>query len=167
MIERFYPNEYIDSVYELDINKFKKKGISAFVFDIDNTLAPFFVKIPDGRVRRFFERLKKNGMSVGIFSNNKRKRVDIFCRELNVIYEYKAGKPGLRGLKKMLKRLETKPSSAALIGDQIFTDIWCANRLGMYSVLVKPICKKDQFVTWLKRGIEGYVINAYVKETSK
>ena len=67
----------------------------------------------------------------------------------------------------MLKRLETKPSSAALIGDQIFTDIWCANRLGMYSVLVKPICKKDQFVTWLKRGIEGYVINAYVKETSK
>ena len=98
MIERFYPNEYIDSVYELDINKFKKKGISAFVFDIDNTLAPFFVKIPDGRVRRFFERLKKNGTI-------KEKELIFFAVNLMSFMNIKRESQGLGGLKKCLSDL--------------------------------------------------------------
>jgi predicted HAD superfamily phosphohydrolase YqeG len=31
-----------------------------------------------------------------------------------------------------------------MIGDRLFTDVWCGNRLGLYTVLVRPISQTGQ-----------------------
>ena len=43
MLERFYPNEYINSVEDIDFDMYYKQGIRGVIFDIDNT---FLMDIP-------------------------------------------------------------------------------------------------------------------------
>ena len=68
---------------------------------------------------------------------------------------------------KASKQLEIDPSKIAAVGDQIFTDIIGANRCNMFSILVKPVDKKDIFITWIKRPIENVLIQRYLKKKGK
>ena len=43
LLERFFPDIYVKSVFELPLEDLKKLGIRGLVFDIDNTVAPFDV----------------------------------------------------------------------------------------------------------------------------
>ena len=46
---------------------------------------------------------------------------------------------------------------------QIFTDIWGARRLGIYSILVQPINKKEEIQIVLKRIPEKWILHQYRK----
>ena len=45
----------------------------------------------------------------------------------------------------------TDCSSTIFVGDQLFTDIWGANRTGIRSILVKPIQSREEIQIVLKR----------------
>lgn len=62
------------------------------------------------------------------------------------------------------KRLEIPNENIAAIGDQIFTDVIGANRMKMFSILVKPLAEKDLWMTRFKRPIEELVIKNYLKK---
>ena len=49
----------------------------------------------------------------------------------------------------------------AVAGDQIFTDVLGANRVGMFSILVEPIEEKDILITLIKRPIENRIKRKY------
>ena len=56
------------------------------------------------------------------------------------------------------------------VGDQIFTDVWGANRAGILSMLVKPIDKHEEIQIVLKRYLEKIVffsIKDIVKNMAK
>ncbi len=40
MFQCFYPNQYLNSTYEIDFEKMYEKGFRGIIFDIDNTLVP-------------------------------------------------------------------------------------------------------------------------------
>ena len=40
MLQRFYPDEYLDSAYVIDFDKLYEEGYRGIIFDIDNTLVP-------------------------------------------------------------------------------------------------------------------------------
>jgi predicted HAD superfamily phosphohydrolase YqeG len=46
----------------------------------------------------------------------------------------------------------------AMIGDQILTDVVGANRVGVLSVYVKPINKKEYWFTRIKRPLESLIL---------
>jgi len=48
----------------------------------------------------------------------------------------------------------TAPAETIAIGDQLFTDIWGANRAGMHSLLVKPMESKEEIQILVKRLLE-------------
>lgn len=164
MIKKFFPEKYVESVYSIDLEKLKKENIEAVIFDIDNTLVPYFVPNANSRIKKLFTKIKNNGLKVGVLSNNKERRVSMFCKDLNIEYVHKAGKPGIKGLGRLIKKLGVKNhKNTVIIGDQVFTDVLCGNRMGIHTILVKPVSKKDEFGTWLKRGIEAFIINLYLK----
>ena len=37
MLKRFYPDDYVDSAYEIPYEELYKKGYRGIVFDVDNT----------------------------------------------------------------------------------------------------------------------------------
>ena len=53
-----------------------------------------------------------------------------------------------------------------MIGDQIFTDVRGGNKLGMFTVLVKPIDEKEQFFVRLKRMPEKFILSKYMSSIS-
>ncbi len=63
--------------------------------------------------------------------------------------------PFLKGM----KILESQPENTAIIGDQVFTDIIGGNRLGLLTVLIKPL-GPDHWTTTLmgRRRKEGMIL---------
>lgn len=167
MLKFLYPREYLSSVYEITYSKLVKLNIDTVIFDIDNTLVPYWVKKPDSKLKTFFSGLQNRGIKLGILSNSKEQRSKAFCSEIDMPYEFKAGKPSVKGLHNIIKRLGSESKKTMLVGDQIFTDVWCANSAGAYSVLVKPVSKKDELITAPKRPFEKIILKCYLRKEAR
>ncbi len=155
MNEYLKPNLFLESAFEIDAGKLKEKGIKAVFFDIDNTLAPFGTDTPTSEAEALFERLKNDGLIIGILSNAGNGRSKKYAEKASVIYCGKAGKPGTRKLRRKAEELCLLPFEVTVVGDQIFTDIQCGNKFGAYTVLVKPVDPDSEpWYTHIKRKTE-------------
>jgi hypothetical protein len=163
IFDRFYPQEWVDSTYEIDWKFWQKKGIRGAIFDIDNTLVPHGAPA-DAQVKTLFHHLHHMGIRTCLLSNNKEPRVSSFATEVNSPYIYKAGKPAVRNYKKAMELMGTTPQSTLFVGDQLFTDIYGANRTGIYGILVKPINPKEEIQIVLKRYLEAVVLHFYQQQ---
>ena len=166
MMKRLYPKEYVDSTYEIDFKGLYKKGYRGVIFDIDNTLVPHGAPA-DERAIAFFKRLHELGFATLMLSNNKEPRVKMFCDAVDAPYIYKAGKPKADGYRKAMELMGTKEENTLFVGDQIFTDVWGANKAGIYSFLVKPIHPKEEIQIVLKRYLEKIVLFCYKRDKEK
>lgn len=162
MIEMFYPDVYVDSTYLINYEKLYESGFRGIVFDIDNTLVPHGAPA-DERSRELMDRLRRIGYKIMMISNNKEPRVKSFCDVVRTEYIYKANKPFKSGYLKAMERMQTKPSQTLFVGDQLFTDVWGAKRVGMTTYLVKPIHPKEEIQIVLKRYLEKLVLASYSK----
>ena len=77
----FYPDEWLDSAYDIPYEQFYQKGMRGIIFDIDNTLVPHGAPA-DERAVQLFERLRAIGFHTCLLSNNKEARI-IFTRAEN------------------------------------------------------------------------------------
>ncbi len=132
------PREVLKSVHDIPYDKFKALGFDTFIFDYDNTLAPFKKKVSDDVVE-MFEELLKNDFKVAVVTNGPFERARNLKEKVNELRIFaKARKPGLRTLKMALRKMNSDPKHTVLVGDLFFTDIIAGNRLGMYTILVAP-----------------------------
>lgn len=166
MLQRFYPDEYLDSTYDIDFEEKYRQGYRGIIFDIDNTLVPHGLPA-DERAIALFKRLRETGYKVTMLSNNKEPRVKMFCDAVDAPYIYKAGKPNPANYREAMKNMGTDETNTLFVGDQIFTDVWGANKAGIYSVLVKPIHPKEEIQIVLKRYLEKIVLIRYHKDMKK
>lgn len=158
-----YPKDYVASVYEIDFKDLYGKGYRAILFDVDNTLVAYDVLDAPDQLVDFIHGLQAIGFKVGLVSNNTSARVASLNKKLHLEIMPNAMKPFTFRLKRILKELGVRPSKGVFVGDQLFTDVWVGNSLAMYTILVKPIQKKEQLVTWVKRGLESLVLKGYQK----
>ena len=113
--------------------------------------------MPDG-IQEWVKDLKEQGIKFCIVSNsNHVEKVKTVADKIEVPYLYFAKKPAKGGFLKACKLLNLDSKNVASVGDQIFTDVIGANRCQMFSILVKPIDKKDYFVTRVKRPLENFL----------
>lgn len=164
MFDRFYPDVYIKNIYSIDYEKLKELNIHTLVFDLDNTLAPFDIEYPDEKTKLFLDKLVADGFLVLIVSNNALERVTKFTKTLNVSFIHKAGKPKISKIKNFILESGGKLEESAIIGDQLFTDMWVGTRLNILKILVEPIATRDEFTVKLKRGIEKLVFKNYLRK---
>ena len=160
MLQCFYPTEYVDSTYGIDCEDLYKKGYRGIIFDIDNTLVPHGAKA-DERAKELFLRLKKLGYQCCLLSNNKEPRVKMFHDDVHVNYIFDAHKPSTKNYKKAMEIMGTDLKNTLFVGDQIFTDVYGANRTGIPTILVKPIHPKEEIQIVLKRYLEKIVLFFY------
>lgn len=166
ILERFYPKEWLKSPYQIDWEEWKKKGIRGAIFDIDNTLVPHGAPADD-RALKLFGRLHDLGIHTCLLSNNKEPRVSSFAKQVDSLYIFKAGKPSVKNYKKAMEKMGTDEKSTLFVGDQIFTDVYGANRAGIYGILVRPVNPKEEIQIVLKRYLEAVVLYFYKKERKK
>ena len=160
MFEKFYPNEYMDSTYSIDFKAYYDRGYRGILFDVDNTLVPHGAPA-DERALLLFRRLHGLGFQTLLLSNNKEPRVKSFAEQVHSPYIYKAGKPGVRNYNRAVQQMGLAKEEVLFVGDQLFTDVYGANRAGIYGILVKPINPKEEIQIVLKRYLEAIVLYFY------
>lgn len=152
------PDIFLDNIYEIDTEKLKNYGIKAFIFDIDNTLVPYSTAVADDKLKNWISELKVQDFELFLASNNSEERVRIFAKSVECDFIPNACKPLGFKIKKQLKKLGIKPNETVLVGDQLFTDIWCAKLMEMRSILVKPISDMEGWFVKFKRNIERWIL---------
>ncbi len=165
-LKRFYPNRYMDSAYDIPYDSLYDKGYRGIIFDVDNTLVEHGVPANE-RAVRLFEKLRGLGYNTCIISNNKEPRVQPFANLVKSQYISKAGKPSPKNYIKAMELMQTDTTNTFFVGDQLFTDVWGANRAGVKTILVKPIDKHEEIQIVLKRYLENIVLHFYKKELKK
>lgn len=160
MLRKFYPNEYLNSAYEIKFDRLYREGYRGIIFDIDNTLVPHGAPA-DERAKKLFAYLKELGFQCCLLSNNKEPRVKMFHDQVQVQYIFKAAKPKVSGYEQAMELMGTHKGNTLFVGDQIFTDVYGANRAGIRTILTKPIDPKEEIQIVLKRYLERIVLFFY------
>ncbi len=151
---RLRPDLRIARIYDLQPRFFLERGIALVLLDLDNTLAPYHEDTASADLVRWVLDMKVAGLTPYILSNNRGDRPRRFAQALGISYLGRAGKPGTRGLKQVLRELNLPPARAALIGDQIYTDVLCAKSAGVLAILVRPISLKNPLLA-LRYALEA------------
>ena len=166
MLNKLYPGTYLDSIDDIDFEMYYKKGIRGIVSDIDNTLVPHGAPA-DEHIIKVFEKIHGMGIDTCLISNNRKLRVEPFAKAVNSKFIYDAHKPSRESYKKAMELMNTDKESTLFIGDQIFTDIWGANRTGIETVMLKQIDKKEEIQIILKRIPEKLILWLWKRKVRK
>lgn len=160
MFKKLYPTKYLDSSYSIDYGQLYRSGIRGLIYDIDNTLVEHGMPATE-RAVELFERLRSIGFDTCLISNNKEPRVKPFADAVGSKYVFDAHKPSRKNYIRAMELMGTDTGNTYFIGDQIFTDVYGANRAGIPSILVKPIHPKEEIQIVLKRKLEKIVLFCY------
>ena len=160
MFERFFPDITVSSTYAIDYARLYRIGYRGILFDIDNTLVEHGSEAND-RAKKLFSMLRDIGFQCCLISNNKKKRVYSFNEEIGVHSVFNAHKPAKKGYYYAMELMGTNPENTVFVGDQLFTDIFGAKRIGLKNYLVKPLNEKEDIQIVLKRKLERIVLKEY------
>ncbi|MBI4276948.1 MAG: YqeG family HAD IIIA-type phosphatase [Armatimonadetes bacterium] len=153
------PREYAPSVQAIDLAALRRRGIEALLLDLDNTLVPWGAREIPEALPGWIAAARAHGLRLCIVTNNFTRRAERIARALGVEAVTAAAKPASLGLRGAMRRLGTAPASTALVGDQLFTDILGGNLLGLYTVLVPPLSRREFPTTRLVRLAEALVMS--------
>lgn len=163
MLKIFYPCIAVDSIVDITKELLDKNQIKGLILDIDNTLVPNHVAEADENAVKWIETIKAEGYKMCIVSNASKKRVVRFNNKLQLYAVHRAMKPGTAAFKKACSIMGLSCKSVAVVGDQIFTDVYGGNLAGMFTILVKPIDKREGKLVRIKRLFEKRILERYAK----
>ena len=166
MLKLFTPNYYIHRYTALRPAFLKEQGIQLLICDIDNTLVPHDVAVPDDEAIAFLKSIQDAGIQIVFISNNVEERVATFAKGLNIPFYPFAMKPLPKTYLKMLKDFHVKRDVVAVLGDQLMTDILGANVMRFYTILTAQVVERDLSFTKVNRVFENIVFSL-LKVTGK
>ena len=140
------PDYLAKSISGVNLKVLAQRGIEVMLLDLDNTLAPWRTKDFSAQTINWLNQAKK-AFDIYILSNGSSDRV----AALGIKYIAGAHKPNGDKLRKILSEEGIKPEKAAIIGDQLYTDVLSAARLGAISVLLTPISSREYIFTKFNR----------------
>lgn len=158
------PTYIFERVEEIPFSILEENNIKGILFDVDNTLIDVSGELIKEKYEWIME-AKKRGYKICILSNSfQMTKIKRLSKELDIFGLGLACKPLLKGFKMAECILDMDREEMIMVGDQLFTDIYGANRFGIKSILVSPINEKEGFITKIKRPLESIIIKKYKKE---
>ena len=145
-------------ITDISIDYLKDNDINTLLLDVDNTLSTHHGKVLVEGLREWLDLMIKNSIGLIIVSNSKHWRVEPFAGCLELPFVSTACKPLPFGFRKARKILNADKSKTAIVGDQIFTDIFGANLYGIKSLLVRPVKLEDGWSFKVRRYFERKIL---------
>lgn len=149
------PDYVFDSIYDITPALLRKNGVRGVLIDLDGTMASHKAALPPETLVPFVRGLQEAGLRLLVFSNNRAARVGRFCEALGVDWMCRAHKPFAGGFRRAAERLCLPPEGLAVVGDQIFTDVFGGNRAGALTCYVQTLDRRFFWVNvryQLERG---------------
>lgn len=144
-----------DSIYDISVEALARRGIKLLLADLDNTLVPYGVPLPDQKLINWRDELAAYGITLFVLSNNRHEnRPRIFSEGLDVPFIGHAAKPYKKSFLRAMEEMRVTKEQTAIVGDQIFTDVLGGNRAGISTILVKPIRLAGNPGRYLRYAVE-------------
>ena len=157
-MEKYVPDIYQKSIYTINYDSLLLRGIKWLLIDLDNTLVPINEKKPNQKIKELFSELKDKGFKIIIFSNSPKSRLKPFKQELEVDCCASARKPSSKKFNLVMNLYHFEFSEIAIIGDSIIDDIVGGNKVGITTILINQIGKREFPIAFLKRIYERHIL---------
>ena len=164
MIERFCPDLYVDKLTTITPCHLKNHELSGLILDLDNTLVAWDSDSPPEEVLSWISEMKDHDIELCILSNSLGKRVQHISRQFKLPFVSKAVKRRKKSFLQAIKVLGLSHNQVGVIGDQLLTDIWGGNRLGLYTILIVPRSTSDFITTRVVRFLERFILKRLEKK---
>jgi HAD superfamily phosphatase (TIGR01668 family) len=152
------PRLIIGSLQDINIEMLIESGIRGLIFDLDNTIIPWDSPNMGPKETEVIHNLISKGLKICLVSNNRNKRVNEIAGLFGIPFISRAYKPAKNGFKRAALIMELSPEEVAVVGDQLYTDILGGNRLGMYTIWVKPLSSREFIGTKITRQLEKLTV---------
>jgi hypothetical protein len=129
-----------DTLLGLTPDLLRRHCLQGLVLDVDETIVPRTIKQLSDEVGPWMTAVKQVAPQIWLVSNNPSiARIERIAEVLDVPYIARAGKPSRHHLRRAVESINLPPEQVGMVGDRLFTDVLAGNRLGMFTVLVKPM----------------------------
>ncbi len=162
----FLPNMYKKDISSINYSKLQKNGIKVLLFDFDNTIIEKGNREITLKTKSLFFKLKKDFIIYVVSNSLNNEKLKLVCEKLEIPFIGGSRKPFKYGYNK-LNFKGIKNHQIAMIGDQLITDVWGANRMGYFSVLVDPINNEELIFTKINRGLERIILKINNKKIKR
>ncbi len=137
------PDMKVHRISDIRAEDLHARGIRGILLDVDNTITAWHSMELSRQVCTWVGDMLQAGFRVCILSNGHAERVLPLTEQLGVPAIHNARKPLACGYRRACALLDLPAKQIAMVGDQLFTDIAGANKLGMTSILTEIIDKKE------------------------
>lgn len=165
MFRRLLPEQVVRSVFDIDLEALRARGVRGIIADLDNTLAGARTPAASPEMAEWLDRVRRRGFRVVIVSNNRRARVSAFAAPLGIPFISSARKPFSRSFRQAMELMGLSAGEVAVVGDQLLTDVLGGRRLGLHTILVSPIAPREEgLATQINRWIERWARSRLLKK---
>ncbi len=153
---RIRPDYNLKSIYEIDLDELKSKGVKVIMFDLDSTLMISKSGKFLDETKEWLNKVKQDFEVVVISNNYSEEYLDKVRSACDFKVVGAARKPDPAVMQSYLDEVGVEPCCAVMVGDRPLTDILGGKRLGCTTILVDSINAENEnlptrFVRWLER----------------
>lgn len=159
LVDFLRPKQIYKSIFDIPLEQLYSDGIRGVIIDLDNTLTEWNSSELSRQTLEWLRRAERIGLRLCFVSNNSDERVRRIAETVDVPFVARARKPRRRSFLRAMELMQTGKEETAVIGDQIFTDMLGGNRLGLLTILVTPISRREFIGTRFMRLLERLVLN--------
>jgi len=154
-----------ESIYDVNFDLLKKRGIKAIVFDVDDTLRGHLDSVPK-RTIILLQSLYKKGFKIAFFSNMSLRQKEEISKEfgkLPVLLSGNNNKPNPKWFFDFFKKNNLAAKEVVVLGDKVGTDIFAAYLAGVEErILVEPYSEvfgalkasaNLRFIRWFEKAL--------------
>lgn len=160
ILRRFCPDYHIERIWDIDPKDLVAAGFCGVLLDLDNTLLPWKGSELPPETVAWIEACRAAGLKMCLVSNTRNvPRLRAIGERLNVeVVMPRRMKPAREGFQRALAHLNLSPSEVVMVGDQMFTDIWGGNRMGLCTIWVERVHHREFFGTKISRFFERVIM---------
>ena len=137
------------------------RGLRALILDVDNTLTAHGSQELPPDVAAWLDTMRAAGVKLTIASNNMPGRVAPFAKRVGLEYQAFCCKPSPFGLRRARRAMGVSRREVALVGDQIFTDVFGGNRMGALTCYVQTL---DRHFFWINVRLKNPCWRGIIKK---
>jgi len=163
----FIPDLMCDTVYDIPQDYYTENRVKYIFLDIDNTLVSYGTPKPTKENLEWLNKLRSLDITVIFMSNNHYDRVTEYTKGLGLWCVPDVGKPSVKAYKEIIHDFGIDKKHALAVGDQIFTDVFSAKRLGIKAVMVKPVEPVENLFFKFTRLLEKPFVFSYKQKMKR
>ncbi len=167
----YVPDFFARGVYDIDFAELKRSGVKVIAFDADNTLisfsiSPFHPKHIDDLLLKKMQKKRNLFQKWIIASNRPSNDLQQLAASVNaqvVRASLLLRKPRKAYFRQVIIRAGVPANQIAMVGDKLIADMYGANRVGMQTVLVRPVGSDNPIDRLIQtRRVERWLLRKFI-----